>query len=85
MSTVDKGLSRRLQDLLLEKLHIEVDDPATDLLEVGLIDSLVFVDLLLLLESECGVSVAVEELEIDDFRSIDRIAAFIDRRNGLTD
>jgi acyl carrier protein len=82
MSTVDSGLRRRLQDLLLERLHIEVDDPATDLLEVGLIDSLVFVDLLLLLESECGVRVSVEELEIEDFRSIDSIAAFVDRRNG---
>ena len=82
MSTVDTGLRQRLQDLLLQRLHIEVDDPATDLLEVGLIDSLVFVDLLLLLESECGVHVSVEELEIEDFRSIDRIAAFIDRRNG---
>jgi acyl carrier protein len=82
MSTVDSGLRRRLRDLLLERLHIEVDDPATDLLEVGMIDSLVFVDLLLLLESECGVRVSVEELEIEDFRSIDSIAAFVDRRNG---
>jgi len=85
VSTVDAGLRRRLQDLLLERLHIEVDDPATDLLEVGLIDSLVFVDLLLLLESECGVRVSVEELEIEDFRSIDTIAAFIDRRSGGTE
>jgi acyl carrier protein len=82
MSTVDSGLRRRLRDLLLERLHIEVDDPATDLLEEGLIDSLVFVDLLLLLESECAVRVSVEELEIEDFRSIDSIAAFVDRRNG---
>jgi acyl carrier protein len=41
---------------------------------------MVFVDLLLHLEREFGVTVALEDIEFDHFRSIERIAEFVANR-----
>jgi methoxymalonate biosynthesis acyl carrier protein len=52
----------------------------TDLFETAVLDSMVFVDLLLHLEREFGVTVALEDIEFDHFRSIERIAEFVANR-----
>jgi acyl carrier protein len=58
-------------------LKIEVPSHDTDLLATGLLDSLGFVELLLALERHCGVRVAMESVDPEDFRSITRIAEFV--------
>jgi acyl carrier protein len=47
-----------------------------DLLDDGILDSLKFAELLLLLEQQFSI-VNVNALELDDFRSVDRIAQFV--------
>jgi methoxymalonate biosynthesis acyl carrier protein len=67
------------------KLQLSVDSVDTDLFAEGLLDSVAFVELLLHLESEFGVKVALQELEIDTFRTIGNIASFIESRRGEAD
>ena len=69
--------------LFSEKLHLDVPSSDTDLLETGLLDSLSFVDLLICLEQEFGTEVSVEDLEIDNYRSIEKIAEFVISRDVL--
>ncbi|MGH7529185.1 MAG: acyl carrier protein [Gemmatimonadales bacterium] len=49
----------------------------TDLLDTGLVDSLSFVEFLAQLEQNFGVQVSLDDLEIDRFRTISRIADFV--------
>jgi D-alanine--poly(phosphoribitol) ligase subunit 2 len=63
-------------------LHIEIPSADLDLFEAGVLDSLAFVELLLHLEEEFGIRVPMEELEIDNFRTVRRIAQFVVSRNG---
>lgn len=72
-----KALTARLARLFAERLEVEVPAPDTDLFETGILDSLRFVELLAVLEETFGVRVAVDELEIDDFRNLSRIADFL--------
>lgn len=58
---------------------IMVARPDIDLLETGLVDSIGLVELILELEERFGVSLPMEDLEIDDFRSVYRIADLIVR------
>src|SRR5262245_31833114 len=60
-----------------EKLMVHVPDPETDLVEAGLLDSLMFVDLLMHLEHDFKVAVRLETLDLDHFRSIRGIVDFI--------
>lgn len=68
--------ARRIADLFA-MLNLEVPSDDTDLIESGLMDSLLLVELLTRLEEQMGISVPIDELEPDDFRSIQTITAFV--------
>jgi D-alanine--poly(phosphoribitol) ligase subunit 2 len=72
------AVTDRVQRLFAETLNLQVPSPDTDLIEGGLLDSLALVELLFALEREFEVTIALEELDIDSFRSINRIADFVD-------
>jgi D-alanine--poly(phosphoribitol) ligase subunit 2 len=74
----------RIADLFLEKMQIEVPNADTDLFETGVLDSLRFVELLVYLEEEFATKCSVEDLEIDHFRSITKIAAFVESREAVS-
>ncbi len=73
-------VTTRLARLFQESLNLDVPSCESDLFETGVLDSLMFVELLLLLEREFGVTAAVDDLEVDNFRTIARIAAFVAER-----
>lgn len=72
----------RIAHILSTSLHLDIPSAEMDLFETGAVDSLAFVELLLRLEQEFGISVSLEDLELDHFRTIRRIAQFIISRNG---
>jgi D-alanine--poly(phosphoribitol) ligase subunit 2 len=76
-------MPERISQLILDGLHLEVPSTDTDLFETGVLDSMAFVELLFRVEQQFGVRVSLEDLEIDRFRSIDRIAEFVASRLGL--
>ena len=72
-----RSLQQRIQAIFNQRLQVEIPAVDIDLFETGLIDSLVFVDLLLALEEEFSMEIALDRVNLDDFRSITRIADFI--------
>lgn len=77
------SVQERIGQLILDAVHVEVPTADADLFEAGVLDSLAFVELLLRLEREFGISIALEDLELDQFRSIARIATFVAARANL--
>jgi len=71
------AVTERLGALFAETFHIEVPSPDTDLLESGLLDSFQFVELLLQLERRFGVRVRIDDIELDDLRTLARIARLV--------
>ena len=76
------SLEAQLAGIFEQKLNLVVPSFDMDLFETGGLDSLVFVELLLCLEKEFGLKVSLEDLELDNFRSIARLAKFIAPRVG---
>jgi methoxymalonate biosynthesis acyl carrier protein len=60
-----------------EKLNLEVTSVRTDLVEEGLLDSLAFVELLVSLEQECGTAIPIDAIEIENFKTIAKIAEYL--------
>ena|SRR5437868_14546669 len=58
-------------------LNIQVPSENTDLFEEGLLDSLMFVELLVSVEQTLGVTVTLDQLEPQNFRTIRHIAMFV--------
>jgi acyl carrier protein len=75
--SVDNQVIGQIKELFADKLLVEVESLNTDLLDAGLLDSLALIQLLVQLEERFGVKIAVDELEIDDFRSIASIARLV--------
>jgi acyl carrier protein len=73
----DPGVSERVQQLFLETLNVQVPSQEADLIESGLIDSLALVELLFAIEREFSVSLPLDDLEIENFRSVNRISEVI--------
>jgi acyl carrier protein len=76
-------LPGRIAGLFGEKLNVEIPSIDTDLYETGVLDSMAFVELLAFLEKEFEVRVGLNDLEIDNFRTIRKIAKFVLERNRL--
>jgi acyl carrier protein len=68
-----------LRTIFLTRFAIAVETADTDLLQTGLVDSVTLVELVVTLEERFAVSLPFEDLEIDDFRTLARIAALIER------
>lgn len=83
MAGID-DLGERIARIFTAALHVDVPSPDTDLFETGVLDSLAFVELLLQLEREFGVTVAAEDLEAENFKSLDRIRGFVESQALLT-
>ena len=70
-------LIAQLNTLFLEQLSIEVPDPDTDLIETGMLDSMKLVELLVQIEQQFGLRIELEQIEIDDLRTVTGIARMI--------
>ncbi len=77
------AVQAELTALFAHDLSVQVPSPETDLVETGRLDSVGLVELLVRLEQRFGVRVEIENLEIDQFRSVAAITRFIlARSNG---
>jgi acyl carrier protein len=72
----------RLRALFFQHFHVEVPSVAMDLLESGVLDSLQLVDLLLLIEENFGRRIPIEAVELDDLRSLERLATLVSTLPG---
>jgi D-alanine--poly(phosphoribitol) ligase subunit 2 len=80
-----QDLRDRVVRMFSGPLNLQISSDDTDLFESGVLDSLAFVELLLHLEREFGVTTSVDDLEVDNFRSIARIVEFVSARTVIPD
>lgn len=71
---VQSRLETRVQRIFLEQMQFDVPSVEEDLFDSGVVDSLSFVELLVHLEEEFGRRIDIEELDLDDFRTVAKIA-----------
>lgn len=73
------ALEQQIIDIFRDRFETPLASHEVDLLEAGLVDSVKIVELVLALEQRFGVQLPFEELEIDDFRTVPRLAERIAR------
>jgi acyl carrier protein len=79
MSQLEPVLEQ-VQRLFSERLNLDVPSVDADLIETGMLDSLTFVSLLHELELRFQVRFSMEDLDMERFRSIRRIAELMAER-----
>jgi D-alanine--poly(phosphoribitol) ligase subunit 2 len=71
------AIIERLGALFVESFHVEVPSSDTDLLESGILDSFQLVELLFELEQRFGFRIKIESIDLDDLRTLARIARLV--------
>ena len=84
MNPTDR-LVQRLGALFAETFHIEAPGSDTDLLESGILDSLQLVELLSQLEQHFGLRIRIEDIDLDDLRSLQRLARLVAANGGIAE
>ncbi len=80
MTASSSSIQTALAALFAEDLGVEVPSSDTDLLATARLDSLGVVELIMQLERRFGITVELEDLELDNFRTLESIAAFVAAR-----
>jgi acyl carrier protein len=70
--------TERVHRLFVETLSTQPPSVDADLIDSGLLDSLALVELLFALEREFGLSIPLEELDIETFRTVRSIADYVE-------
>jgi D-alanine--poly(phosphoribitol) ligase subunit 2 len=80
---VKRTLESRLQEVFTTVIHVAAPEPTADLVDGGLLDSLALVELLAAVESEFGIEIPLEELELDRIRTLERLADLVTERTAI--
>jgi D-alanine--poly(phosphoribitol) ligase subunit 2 len=81
----DSLLVSGIYAVLRERLMVIVGSADVDLFETGLVDSIGLVELILALEDRFGINLPMENLEIDDLRTVRKIADLVVRFSVVPD
>jgi acyl carrier protein len=75
--TIPVDVEQRIQSLINERLQIQIASSGQDLFDDGILDSLSFIDTLVALEEEFSIKIPLDRIDLNDFRSISKIAVFV--------
>jgi acyl carrier protein len=72
----------RVERILRTELHLGVEHRDLNLVDAGLLDSLTFMDLIVCVEREFGITIGLEALAIDAVSSVTRIVDFVESQRA---
>jgi D-alanine--poly(phosphoribitol) ligase subunit 2 len=75
-------IENEVAEIFSQELHVDVPSYDSDLFETGVLDSLQLVELLFQLEQQFGVCISLDETDVENFRSIERISVMLASQNG---
>jgi D-alanine--poly(phosphoribitol) ligase subunit 2 len=75
----DESIPARLGRVFTEQLALEAPAADFDLFESGLLDSLSFAQLLVAVEKEFEIRFAVEDIDLDRFRTVQAVTEVVTR------
>ena len=85
-STIDPAVAQDIRSFIVESFLLGHDsgfDNSESLLESGIIDSTGIMHVVAFLEETFGVAIEDDDLVADNLDSVERIAAFVERKRTL--
>jgi acyl carrier protein len=83
MSTeAEKGIKETVRDFILRSIIIRKLDDDDNLFESGIVNSLFAVQLLTFIERTFAIEVGIDDMDVENFKSLNATTAFVLRKNG---
>jgi acyl carrier protein len=77
----ETAVEQTILAFLRERFGVELPSASANLIETGILDSMMFVDLIVLIEEQFGVVAELDDLEIENFATVARMAQFVVERS----
>jgi len=78
----EDGVKETVRRFILSSINIEQLNDDDNLFESGFANSLFAVQLMTFIEKTFAIDVGMEDLDIENFKSVNAAAAFVARKNG---
>jgi acyl carrier protein len=82
MNTEEDAIKASVKGFLSRSINIASLDDDENIFETGIVNSLFAVQLMTFIEKTFAIEVAMEDLAIENFKSLNATAAFVVRKNG---
>ena len=79
----ENGVKESVKRFILSSINIAHLGDNDDLFESGIVNSLFAVQLMTFIEKSFAIEVGMDDLDIENFKSLNAAAAFVARKNGL--
>ena len=83
VATDNEILHAQLKWFFSEKLSVEISSVDADLIRTDILDSLALVELVAYIEKVFGAEISLDDVEIEDFHSIARIAEYVEAHSQV--
>ncbi|SLM33105.1 conserved hypothetical protein [Desulfamplus magnetovallimortis] len=80
----NESIMPKVKEFVGQYLNTDTIEPDLDLFASGMVNSLFAMQLVLFVEKEYGLKVENEDLDIENFKSLDAIHGFIERKLEVT-
>lgn len=81
----EDGIKETVKRFILSSINISHLDDDDNLFESGIVNSLFAVQLMTFIEKIFAIEVGMDDLDIENFKSLNAVAAFVVRKNGRHD
>lgn len=76
------GIRKTVREFILSSINIMQLDDDDNLFESGIVNSLFAVQLMTFIEKTFAIEVEMDDLDIENFKSLNATTAFVVRKNG---
>ena len=80
----EKNIKETITDFIFSSITIVDLDDDDNLFETGIINSLFAIQLMTFIEKSFGVEVTMDDLDIENFKSINATTSFVMKKNDYT-
>ena len=84
-SETEKNVKETIMSFILSSINIAGLDDDDNLFETGIVNSLFAVQLMTFVEKTFGIEVTMDDLDIENFKSINATTSFVIKKNGHID
>ena len=81
-TTAENGIKETVKRFILRSINIRHLDDDDNLFESGIVNSLFAVQLMTFIEKTFAIEVGMDDLDIENFKSLNATTAFVVRKNG---
>ncbi|NJO36376.1 MAG: acyl carrier protein [Rhizobiales bacterium] len=76
----ETDIKQSLTRFFLDQFKVELSSTGEDLIEAGILDSLMLIEVVMFMETEFAVTTELDDLEMENFLTIDNMARFVAER-----